>query len=82
MSFWLDNWNGLIPSEAFACLYSYAVVEDISVKEFFDTSDMSSLFHLPLSMEAFEELQHVKDLNPITDVEVLDKYVWTYYWGI
>ena len=41
-------------------LFSYACDEDISVKDYVEAGDLGNLFHLPLSVEAFEELSQLQ----------------------
>jgi hypothetical protein len=61
-------------------LLSFALDEDISVATLLNEEDMTSKLYLPLSIEAFQELQSVQQLaidNPL-DAETHDQrcFVW------
>jgi hypothetical protein len=61
-------------------LFSFALDEDISVATLLNEEDMTSKLYLPLSIEAFQELQSVQQLaidNPL-DAETHDQrsFVW------
>jgi hypothetical protein len=68
--FWKDFWqDGNLLCDRYPRLFSFALDEDISVATLLSAEDMTSKFHLPLSMEAFQELQSVQQLaiaNPLT----------------
>jgi hypothetical protein len=54
--------------------------ENLSAAQVFDTEDLVSLFHLPLSRVAFEELGQLQLLmhgNRLTD----QNHIWKYCWG-
>jgi hypothetical protein len=56
--FWKDFWvNGELMCDKYPRLFSYAQNEDISVASLVLSEDISSCFALPLSVEAFQELQ-------------------------
>jgi hypothetical protein len=67
--FWKDFWEkGDLLCDRFPRLYSFVINEDISVAAFQNAEDIFSHFILPLSNEAFHELQLVFELllqNPI-----------------
>jgi hypothetical protein len=55
--FWSDIWNDLLLQDKFPRLFSFAKDKLISVATFFNTTQMSELFHIPLSFEAWQEYQ-------------------------
>ena len=81
VSMWHDNWNGLVLSENYACLYSYSKVEDISVHTYYETNDLNMIFHLPLSPEALNELHSIDSLKPPQILETESTDQWSYPWG-
>jgi hypothetical protein len=52
----LEIWSTAILSEKFPRLFSFAINPDISVKEIIMAQDLDSIFHLPISEQAFQEL--------------------------
>jgi hypothetical protein len=81
VTFWEDLWSEEILAHRFPRLYSFARNASISVNEVMSAEDLDSLFMLPLSQEAFEELQMLRDvlLSQTFDEQSTD--VWTYQWG-
>jgi hypothetical protein len=82
--FWSDNWNinGMVRplKDRFPRLFSFVLNENISAAKVYEQEDILNLFYRPLSVQAFEELGHLKDmlqLNPLTD----NRDVWSYCWG-
>jgi hypothetical protein len=60
--FWKDFWDdGELLCEKFPRLYSFVIDEDISVAAIHASTDLFSHFVLPLSVEAFQELQLVSE---------------------
>jgi hypothetical protein len=59
--FWLDKWlfNGSITpiTERFPRLHSFVIDPKLTVEEVYDYHDLTELFHLPLSMQAYQEMQ-------------------------
>jgi hypothetical protein len=80
--FWKDFWsNGTLLCDKFPRLYSFAINEDVSVAAMHGTNNIYSHFMLPLSVEAFQELQVVSTLlleNPV-DASISDQRIFT--WG-
>jgi hypothetical protein len=61
--FWKDFWYCKTNlCDKFPRLFSYALNEDLTVAEFANRSDTTDLFALPLSSQAFEELQQVQQI--------------------
>jgi hypothetical protein len=64
-SFWKDFWNSEKGSETLLCneyprLFSYSLSGDISVAQFLGNNTPTNLFALPLSVQAFEELNEIQ----------------------
>jgi hypothetical protein len=51
--FWLDTWNNRLLSLQFLELFSFVRNTKLSVQSILAEEDLSDLFHLPLSEEAF-----------------------------
>ena len=82
--FWMDKWKFAGLSEPlcqrFPRLFSYVLDDKVSAAVVCETQDMASLFHLPLSSQAYDEfceLQRLKDSFPLPG----GKDVWNYQWG-
>jgi hypothetical protein len=48
-------WNGLILKISYPELHSFAIDNQISVKSMIRAENLHSMFHLPLSAQAFEQ---------------------------
>jgi hypothetical protein len=80
--FWKDFWaNGEILCDKYPRLFSYALDEDVSMASLASNDDISSCFSLPLSVEAFQELQEVSQIVQATTIDdaVVDQRVFV--WG-
>jgi hypothetical protein len=84
--FWKDFWNSgtnteTLMSDAFPRLFSYTLNEDISVADFIGSTIHFNLFALPLSVQAFDELNEVQDLlqHTITNESSNDTRIFS--WG-
>jgi hypothetical protein len=82
--FWSDNWkvNGSsVPmGQRFPRLFSYVLSPNNSVAQVYQEEDISSLFYLPLSAQAYQELVQLQQLmqdNPLTQ----GNDQWAYSWG-
>jgi hypothetical protein len=68
--FWSDQWKDNMFDSSFPRLFSYAKDKLQSVREFFENESVLDNFHLPLSVQAHEELTnlqvilHNASLNP------------------
>ena len=63
--FWTDNWldnSSEVLATKFARLFSFAHDKLISFKEVCDTTELTTLFQLPLSEQAFSELHSLQSL--------------------
>src|SRR4051812_10496430 len=79
-SFWLDNWRDnqqQLLANNFARLFSFATNTLISVHGVLQTDDLLTLFHLPLSTEAFGELHLLSQIV----VDYLERTHTTDVWG-
>jgi hypothetical protein len=77
--FWDDMWNGQILKISYPKLHSFAIDNQISVKSIVRAENLHSMFHLPLSAQAFEQycdLELLLQSRDITD----DKDSWSYIW--
>ena len=78
--FWKDLWHEELTSLAFSRAYSYTTDEHISVKNFLGTTVLSSVFQLPLSPQAHEEVKTIQQL--LTEINIPEQgedkctYVW------
>jgi hypothetical protein len=80
--FWKDFWvDGTLLCDKFPRLFSFATSEDISVAAMYGTENIFSHFMLPISVEAYQELQDVSAIlvnNPI-DADSKDQRIFP--WG-
>jgi hypothetical protein len=79
--FWKDEWSNGILHDLYPCLFSYVQNEDISVKEFCFAVDISDIFHLPLSPEAFQQFQQIQQFTQQLSLSQSNNDVWTFQWG-
>src|SRR3954467_12465702 len=80
--FWLDNWRDnqqQLLAHNFARLFSFAKDSLISVHEVLQTDELLSLFHLPLSTEAYGELQLLSQI--VVDYLDRDQTADVWSWG-
>jgi hypothetical protein len=81
VSFWGDIWLDGVLLQKFPRLVSYARNEEVSVLQVMEAEDLDSLFILPLSPQASEELEMLQWqlANMPYDQEAVDK--WIPIWG-
>jgi hypothetical protein len=79
--FWKDEWNHGVMQDLYPCLFSFVQNEDISVKDFCSANDISDIFHLPVSPEAFQQFQQVQHLTQQMNLSQSTNDVWTFQWG-
>lgn len=78
--FWDDCWQGPPLKLAYPELYSFVKKSSISLKRVTVVNDVSSLFSLPLSVQAYGQFQQVQVI--LQDLQHLDGMdTWTYIWG-
>jgi hypothetical protein len=82
--FWLDKWKldgSYVPlCQRFPRLFSYVLDDKMSASQVYMFEDRASLFHLPLSAQAYGELgelQRLLDDHPLSG----EKDAWTFQWG-
>jgi hypothetical protein len=74
---WSDVWNEQHLQYKYPRLYSFAKNKDISVAQFLTHNTAQQQFHLPLSVEAFQEYQDLQQL--IQQIQVTDSNdTWHY----
>ena len=61
--FWEDLWgsNGVILATEFPRIASFSKSNTISMQEVMQVENLDDIFHLPLSQQAFEELDQIQD---------------------
>lgn len=74
------NWTRSILQEELSILFSFAKLEDISLKGFLDLNSIEQSFHTPMLVQAIQQWQILNDL-----VQNLDNFndldCWTYQWN-
>jgi hypothetical protein len=81
VSFWEDLWAGQVLSKAFLTLFSFALNDNISVQGIMLAEDIDSLFFLPLSPEAMDELIALQDLLNVIPYNPEATDSWSFIWG-
>lgn len=78
--FWNDLWHGRILSKTFSELFSFVKNPNISVQSARLTPQLHTLFHLPLSVEAFAQFHDFCSIIcGLQDTPEQDD--WAYIWG-
>uniref|UniRef100_A0A452XUB9 Reverse transcriptase zinc-binding domain-containing protein n=1 Tax=Aegilops tauschii subsp. strangulata TaxID=200361 RepID=A0A452XUB9_AEGTS len=79
--FWKDNWAGNTLNSQWPQLASFALNPHMSLHQIINTEDTSSLFHLPFSVEAFEQYQEM--LGLLQNFPILDQNdTWRFPSGV
>jgi hypothetical protein len=60
--FWMDVWNNHLLQNKFPRLFTFAINKTISVAQFLLNNNMEQQFHLPLSVQAFQEYHDLHEL--------------------
>ena len=81
MTFWDDLWSDGIMSVQYPRLHSFAMDPNISVKKIMQTDDLSMLFHLPLSPQAFQELVTMQLQLQMVPYDSNTSDTWSFSWG-
>ena len=79
--FWEDLWSSEVLALKYPCLFSFVRNTSLSVKNVRETEDLDTLFTLPLSEQAFNELQDLQlELHsvPYDDAQIDS---WVFIWG-
>jgi hypothetical protein len=66
--FWLDIWNNHLLQNKYPRLFSFAKNKNISVAQFLQNNQIENQFHLPLSVQAFQEYQELQQCLQQTQV--------------
>lgn len=78
--FWQDLWNGQVTAQAFPELFSFAKDPWISYRNMLQLSSPSQHFHLPLSIQAHQQLITLWSSFP-EEQSQLENDIWIYNWG-
>jgi hypothetical protein len=81
VTFWEDLWCGEILAHKFPRLFSFARNAAISVQDFAQADDLDTLFALPLSIEAHEELLQLDVLLLSVELNPVAHGSWSFAWG-
>jgi hypothetical protein len=79
--FWSDVWNDNLLEHKFPRLYSFVKNKNISVASFLQNNQIEQKFHVPLSIQAFQEYQEMQDIIQQIQVSNEEKDIWKYFWG-
>ena len=79
--FWDDIWTDHILSEQYPRLLSFAKNTRASVQDMLQAHELENQFHLPLSQDAFEELEALQQQLTALQPPQSDDDVWNYVWG-
>jgi hypothetical protein len=77
---WMDVWNDHLRQNMFQRPFSFAKNKTISVAQFLLNNNMEQ-FHLPLSVQGFQEYQNLQELIQHIQISEQDKDSWSYIWG-
>ena len=81
ITFWNDLWSDNILSYKYPRLFSFAIDPSISVQNTMQAADLASLFNLPLSEKALDELislqMDIQDVN----YDPVAQDSWSFIWG-
>jgi hypothetical protein len=82
VTFWDDCWSGNeVLAHHFPRLFSFARNPSISVSKVMAAADLDTLFSLPISQEAFEELETLGQFLELQAFDEESKDTWIYQWG-
>ena len=79
--FWEDLWSPVILSQRFPSLFQHAANNSSSVKEVMPAPDLASVFNLPLSQEAYDELVEMQETLSIIPYDPNANDHWAFLWG-
>lgn len=81
ITFWEDLWTDEILASKYPIIFSFTKNRNISVKEIMGAEDLDSLFHLPLSIPAMEELIYLQYDLASFPYNAVSMDTWTLIWG-
>lgn len=77
---WTDLWDGQVPCQDFPELFSFARNKAISISSAKSATSLGQLFHLPLSSQAFAQVQVL--LTALDhQANATEHDIWVYIWG-
>lgn len=80
---WTDQWHASCLYQCFPHLFSYTKNQPITVEATINLEYLEDLFHLPMSVQAYEEFQHLEviceELKSSEHIDCTD--TWSYIWG-
>lgn len=82
--FWKDQWQQEILAESHPRLFSFVRDEDVSVQKLLTAQTLGQNFqnfHLPLSIQAREELSDLQAVTASTELSIGANDVWSCTWG-
>ena len=80
--FWEDEWAGEILAEKYPRIASQAKSTTTSVKEIVQADDLDTIFFLPLSQEAMDELIQVQLMVENIPYDESSNDTWHTGWGV
>jgi hypothetical protein len=78
--FWFDSWHGSLLHSQFPRLFSFAMDQNIYVRDFIDTANRTQFFQLPMSPQAFYEFQELKLSLQNVHCDPMVRDVWSTIW--
>lgn len=79
--FWKDMWCNDLISITHPRAFSFSRDEDMSVRTLLSGQTLSQIFHLPLSVEAREEVHDLQQVTSHLNPGTIDKDSWCCIWG-
>ena len=79
--FWHDLWNGTLLKLEYPKLYTFVIKSEITLQQVMETEELHSMFHLPLSEQAFAQYQELTVYNMPSQQQQGSIDQWTYIWG-
>ena len=79
--FWHDKWNGAPLLDRFPRLHSFALDNKVSVQKVISAEEVSKLFELPLSQQAYQELISLQSVLQSVHLDPNSKDKWSTVWS-
>lgn len=79
--FWKDMWSDNLLAESHPRAFSFVREEDSSIRHLLSSESLGQVFHLPLSIEAREEVRELQHITAHIDPGSQEKDVWRCVWG-
>lgn len=74
--FWEDDWGHGVLASRFSRCYSFFKDRNLAVKNVVDSDNLLSLLHLPVSVQAFNELREVQGIIYATNLDASIPDAW------